>query len=250
MAWQGAKDTRSPVGQPLFVTTHWSLLLAAADQETPGAAAALDRLCLTYWRPIYIYLRRRGCGPEDAEDFTQQFLSEFLQKGSFELADPARGRFRTFLLTSLQHFLSDQWKRAHRVKRGGGTLTISLHEREVEESYCEGLAETLTPERAYERRWAMTLLKEVLAAMQRDYEQAGKARHFEALQGFLWGVAAPDSYAHLAAALGLSEGTARVAVHRFREQYRQRLRAHVAQLVSEPALIDEEIRYLIEVVSH
>lgn len=122
MTGQGPTGASSAVGQPLFATTHWSVVLAAADQKSPEAAGALEQLCLTYWRPLYVYVRRRGYGMEDAQDLTQGFLSDFLSKGAFDLADPARGRFRTFVLKSLQHFLTDEWKRAHRIKRGGGKL--------------------------------------------------------------------------------------------------------------------------------
>ena len=243
------RDAPGAVGQPVFATTHWSVVLAAAEQESPEAAAALEQLCLTYWRPLYVYVRRRGYGPEEAQDLTQEFFAEFLSKGRFDLADPTRGRFRTFLLKSLQHFLADEWKKAHRIKRGGGNLPIPLDAQAAEERYCLELAETMTPERAYERRWAMTLLEEVLAEMRRDYAQAGKSLQFAALQEFLWGIDESNSYARVAAELHISEGAARVAVHRLREQYRQRLRAQVAQIVSEPSEIDEELRYLIEAVS-
>ncbi len=249
MTGRESTDAPGAVGQPLFTTTHWSVVMAAADQKTPGAAAALEQLCRTYWRPLYVYVRRRGYGPEDAQDLTQDFLAAFLSKRAFDGADPTRGRFRTFLLQSLQHFLVDQWKRAHRIKRGGGALPISIDAQEAEERYCRGLAETLTPERAYERRWAMALLEEVLAGMRQDYAQAGKAPHFEVLQEFLWGTDGAASYARVAEKLGLSEGAARVAVHRLRERYRERLRAQVAQIVSEPKEIDEELHYLIQVMS-
>lgn len=233
----------------VFATTHWSVVLAAADGKRPEAAAALEQLCLTYWRPVYVYARRRGYGHEDAQDLTQQFLAEFAVKGTFSVADPARGRFRTFLLKSLQHFLADEWKRAHRIKRGGGTLQISLDSRAAEQTYCAQVAEKMTPERAYEQRWAMTLLEEVLGSMRREYADAGKTQQFAALEEFLWGTNELLSYSRLAADLGLSEGATRVAVHRFREQYRQRLRNQVADIVSEPGDIDEELRYLTEVVS-
>ena len=157
------------VGQPLFATTHWSVVLAAADQETPEAAAALENLCKSYWYPLYAYVRRRGYSPEDAQDLTQEFFARFLEKGSFSLADPARGRFRTFLLKSLQHFLADDWKRAHRAKRGGGTIPLSLDGVAAEARYAAGLADTATPERLYEERWAMTLLEQVLEQMREDY---------------------------------------------------------------------------------
>lgn len=242
-------DAPGAVGQPLFATTHWSVVLAAAHEQTPQSAGALEQLCLTYWRPLYVYVRRRGHGPEDAQDLTQQFLAEFLAKGAFELADPARGRFRTFLLKCLQNFLADEWKRAHRIKRGGGNPPISLDAQGLEQWYSLAAAESMTPERAYERRWAMTLLEEVLAAMGRDYAQAGKSQQFAVLQELLWGTDEAASYSRVAAELRLSEGAARVAVYRLREQYRERLRAQVAQIVSEPGQIDDELHHLIEIMT-
>jgi RNA polymerase sigma factor (sigma-70 family) len=247
----GPETTDAPgaAGQPLFATTHWSVVLAAANEKTSQAAEALEQLCLTYWGPLYVYARRRGYGPEDSQDLTQGFLADFLNHGAFDKADPARGRFRTFLLKSFQHFLADDWKKTHRIKRGGGNPPISLDAQTAEERYCLKGAETTTPERAYERRWALTLLEEVLAGMRRDYAQAGKSQQFAVLQEFLWGTDESTSYARVAAELQLTEGAARVAVHRLRVQYRQRLRAQVAQIVSEPNQIDEELRYLIEVMS-
>jgi RNA polymerase sigma factor (sigma-70 family) len=249
MMGQESEGALGVAGQPLFATTHWSVVLAARNQETPEAAAALEQLCCSYWQPLYVYVRRRGYGPEDAQDLTQQFLAQFLSKGGFGLANPARGRFRTFLLNSLQHFLTDEWKRARAIKRGGGKLAISLDAQAEAERYCLEMAENLTPERAYERRWAMSLLEEVLAAMKQEYEQAGKGQLFRALQSFVWGPGESPSYAQIATDLGVTEGAARVAVHRLREQYRQRLRAHVAQTVDDPGQVEDELRYLIEVMS-
>jgi RNA polymerase sigma-70 factor (ECF subfamily) len=225
------------------------VVLAAGQQESPEAVAALENLCRTYWHPLYVYVRRRGYGPDDAQDLTQQFFALFLKNESFSLADPARGRFRTFLLKSVQHFLSDEWKREHRVKRGGDAVRISLDSRLAEERYRAELAEELTPERAYERRWAMTLLEQVLGVLREEYLQAGKGRLFDALQDFLWGLDASTSYGQIAESLGMSEGATRVAVHRLREHFREQLRAAVAHTVSHPAEVDEEIRYLIALMS-
>jgi len=243
------KDAPGAVGQPLFATTHWSVVLAAGDGDTPQSAAALEQLCRTYWYPLYVYVRRRGYGVEDAQDLTQQFFAGFLAKESFSLADPARGRFRTFLLKSLQHFLADDWKRAHRARRGGGAFQLPLDEATAETRYAAELTDTMTPERAYEQRWAMTLLEQVLARMREDYGRAGKTRLFEALQDFLWGPDASVSYGVLATELEMTEGALRVAVHRLREHYRERLRAEVAHTVSEPGEVDAELHYLISVIS-
>jgi RNA polymerase sigma-70 factor (ECF subfamily) len=199
---------------------------------------------------LYIFTRRRGHTLEDAQDLTQEFFSDFLQKGAFSLADPARGRFRTFLLTSLQHFLTDDWRRAHRAKRGGGAFDLPLDTVHAEEAwYAEQLTDSTTPEQAYEERWAITLLEHVVRKMQQDYAQAGKQVLFDALQEFLWDPEASASYATLASELGMTEGALRVAVHRLREDYRQRLRAEVAHTVADPGEIDGELRHLMTIVS-
>jgi RNA polymerase sigma factor (sigma-70 family) len=232
-----------------FATTHWSVVLAAGREDSPRSADALEALCRDYWYPLYVYVRRRGYGPEDAQDLTQQFFARFLEKGSFGLADPARGRFRTFLLKSIEHFLADDWKRAHRAKRGGGTVGLPLDGVAAEARYTAELTETMTPERAYEERWATALLDRALGRVREDYERVGKARLFEALQDFLWGPDGSVSYAVLAQDLATTEGALRAAVHRLREHYRDRLRAEVAQTVSHPGEVDAELRYLIGVIS-
>jgi RNA polymerase sigma-70 factor (ECF subfamily) len=239
----------SAKGSGLFTTTHWSVVLAAGQQDSPQASEALETLCRAYWYPLYLYVRRRGYGPEDAQDLTQDFFARFLEKGSFNLADPSRGRFRTFLLKSLQHFLADDWKRAHRAKRGGGTVELPLDGVVAEARYAAELTDTRSPERAYEQRWALTLLEQVLGRLREDYARVGKARLFEALQDFLWGPDGSVSYAALAQDLATTEGALRVAVHRLREHYRDRLRAEVAHTVSNPGEVDAELRYLIGVIS-
>jgi RNA polymerase sigma factor (sigma-70 family) len=241
--------TQRGIGEPLFATTHWSVVLAAANEQSPEAATALEQLCRSYWQPLYVYTRRRGYRPEDAQDLTQEFLARFLQKGSFSLADPGRGRFRTYLLKCLQHFLTDTWRRAHRTKRGGGALDLSLEAIDAEGLLAEQLAENNTPEQAYEERWAISLLERVVGGMQQDYTRAGKGRLFDALQDFLWGPEGPSTYAALTTELDMTEGALRVAVHRLREDYRHRLRAEVAHTVSDPGEIDGELRYLIKTVS-
>ena len=155
-------STDAAWAQPLFATTHWSVVLAAANEQNPQAATALQQLCRSYWQPLYVYTRRRGYSPEDAQDLTQEFFAHFLEKGSFSLADPGRGRFRTFLLKSLQHFLTDEWRRAHRAKRGGGAFDLPLDTVDAEAWYAEQLTDSTTPEQAYEERWAITLLEHVV----------------------------------------------------------------------------------------
>ena len=244
---QHATGTMTQAG--LFATTHWSVVLVAGQAGSPQATEALERLCRTYWPPLYAYIRRRGYRPEDAQDLTQQFFARFLEKGAFSLADRARGRFRTFLLKSLQHFLTDEWKRAHRAKRGGGTITLPLETVLAEDHDTADLIESKTPERAYEERWALTLLDEVQRRMREDYARAGKTRLFDAIQDFLWGQDATMSYSSLAKELAMTEGAVRVAVHRLREHFRERLWAEVAHTVSAPGEVEAELRYLVSVLS-
>ena len=160
-------------------------MLAAGDPTSPQASASLEELCRTYWYPLYVYVRRRGYGVEDAQDLTQTFFARVLEKKSFGLADPGRGRFRTFLLHALDHFLVNEWKRAHRFKRGGGTPNLSLDADEAEHRYAHEPSSAMTPERAFDRRWAMTLLEQVLASLRQEYAAAGNLRVFEELAELL-----------------------------------------------------------------
>ncbi len=244
----GTAAGQSETGPAVFPTTHWSVVLTAAV-DSPQAADALEKLCRTYWYPLYVYVRRRGYGREDAQDLTQQFFALFLRKEYFRLAHRDRGRFRTFLLHALEHFLINEWKRAHRLKRGGETTCLSLDAADGEHRYANEPAATLTPERAFERRWAMALLEQVLAALRQQYAEAGNRRVFEELAELLWGKDTSVSYAQIGARLGMTEGAARGAMHRLRERYRERLRAEVAHTVAEPGEVEAELRHLIAVVS-
>ncbi len=243
-------EPQAPGG--VFATTHWSVVLAAGQQDTPQSAAALEQLCRTYWYPLYVYVRRRGYGPEDAEDLTQQFFAVLLQHEYFRLADPRRGRFRTFLLHALEHFLTNEWKRAQRIKRGGGATFLSLDAANGERRYALEPVTAATPERAYEHRWAITLLDQVLASLREEYTRGGKERLFGELASSLWGgdsSSGPGSYAVVGESLGMSQGAVRVAVHRLRKRYRELLKTEVAQTVATPEEVDEEVRCLIRAVS-
>jgi RNA polymerase sigma-70 factor (ECF subfamily) len=244
----GDRVEPSAKGSGLFTTTHWSVVLAAGQQDAPQAGEALEKLCGTYWYPLYVYVRRRGYSVEDAQDLTQEFFARAMKKGSFGLANPARGKFRTFLLHSLQNFLANDWKSAHRLKRGGGTPCLSLDVADAERRYANEPAAMLTPERAYEKRWAMTLLEGVLANLQQEYDRAGNGRVFEELADLLWGKDASLSYARIGERLGMNEGAARGAMHRLRERFRERLRAEVAHTVTDFREVDDELRHLMAVV--
>jgi RNA polymerase sigma-70 factor (ECF subfamily) len=180
---------------------------------------------------------------------TQQFFALFLEKEYFRRANPERGKFRTFLLHALEHFLANEWKRAQCLKRGGGAAFLSLNVAAAEQRYAIEPATVATPERAYEKRWAMTLLEQVLAGLQQEYARAGNGRVFEELADLLWGKDSSISYAQIGQRLGMAEGTIRGAMHRLREAYRERLRTAVAHTVADFREVDTELRYLITVVS-
>lgn len=236
------------VGQPVFATTHWSVVLTAADQGAPGATAALEALCRTYWYPLYAYVRREGLRPEDAQDLTQEFFASLLRRNSLTHVAPEKGRFRSFLLAAMRHFLSDQRDRARTLKRGGGAEVISLDAQDAEERYRLEPVDRLDAEKIYERRWAMTLVEEALARLREESAVVGKAELFQHLRQFVAGES-EATWGEAAAELGLSEGALKAAVHRLRERYRVLLRDEIAHTVTGPAEIEEEVRYLIRVIT-
>lgn len=245
-----AATQRSPDdSQSVFITTHWSVVLAAGDSASPQADAALEALCRAYWYPIYVYVRRKGHGPDDAQDLTQAFFAALLEKRLLRIADPAKGRFRSFLLGVLDHFLAREWTKAHRQKRGGGRAILSLDEADPEARFRTEPAHDETPERAYDRQWALTLLESTLARLEAECRQAGKTDLFEVAKGLLSGEKAAGSYRDLGARLGLSEGAVKVAVHRLRQRYAELLRAEIAQTVRSPAEVEDELRHLFQALA-
>jgi RNA polymerase sigma-70 factor (ECF subfamily) len=243
-----AEPRSSSDHQEWFATTHWSVVLAAGDDSAPGAREALEKLCRAYWYPLYTFVRRQGHGPEDAQDVTQEFFARFLEKEYFGLADPARGRFRSFLLASLKNFLTEQHRHAGRLKRGGGKILVSWDATTVEERFVAELKEEANPEHIYERRWALTLLEKALSSLGEELTSAGKERVFAELQKHLWGDQGGESYSVIAARLEMTEGALKVAAHRLRQRYRELLREEVAHTVARHEEIDEELRYLIAVI--
>jgi RNA polymerase sigma factor (sigma-70 family) len=231
-----------------FTTTHWSVVLAAGDDSSASGAAALEQLCHAYWYPLYAYVRRKGYGPEDAQDLTQGFLARLLAGNRIARADPARGRFRTFLLSALQNFLINEWAKLAREKRGGNVEFVALHSEDPERLYAAEPADDRTPELIYEQRWAAAVMARAFDRLGAEYK-AGQAQLFEALKPFVWGEKSGASHAEIGAVLGLSGGAVRVAVHRLRRRYRNLLREEIAQTVSSAAEIDDELRHLIHVVS-
>ncbi|MBP7936432.1 MAG: sigma-70 family RNA polymerase sigma factor [Phycisphaerae bacterium] len=236
--------TSSSAGAGSFPSTQWSLVLTAGDGAAPDSQQALAELCRKYWYPLYVYVRRQGYGQHDAEDLTQAFFVRFLEKKYVGLADVQRGRFRSFLLASLRHFLHDEWDRATAAKRGGGCTLVPFELDRAEERYRIELAHDLTPEKAYERRWAVTLLSEVVDCLRREYVTAGKGAQFEALRRFLWGTDPAISYAEIAAQLGSTEGAVEAAVRRLRARCREILLSETAQTVTTPEELQEEVQWL------
>jgi RNA polymerase sigma factor (sigma-70 family) len=241
---QGEALPRSPV----FVTTHWSVVLNAGDLNTAIAHRALTKLCQTYWFPLYAFVRRRGFSAPDAEDLTQEFFARFLEHNWVGNADREKGRFRTFLLSAMNHFLANEWDKARAQKRGGGIAPLPLEFNAAETRYVREPADNVTPEQHFERRWAMTLLETVINRLRAEYEQEGKADLFAALNPCLVGDRTAQPYEELARTLGLTEGAVKSAVHRLRQRYRQLLRDEIAQTVSGPADVDEELKHLIAVL--
>jgi len=225
-------------------------VLAAGEADSAAANSALEWLCKSYRYPLYVHVRRLGRGPEDAEDLIQQFLSRFIERRYLQRADPQRGRFRSFLLTSLKHFLADEWDKLRALKRGGGQPAISWDGVDPEERYRLEPADTLTPDVAYEKRWARTVLDTVLGQLRAEKQANGEGREFELLVQFVWGDGgAGNSYTEIAAALNLTETAARQKVHRLRKQVREQLREEVARTVSAPEEVDDELRYLRSLLS-
>jgi len=223
-------------------------VLEAGHNLSPGSEAALEKLCRTYWFPLYAFARRQGNSPEDAQDLTQDFFARLLEKNYLAKADPDRGKFRTFLLKSLKNFLVNEWKRAGRLKRGGGLEFLSIDTNAAEDRYAAEAPDEDNPDAEYETRWAITLVEQVLTALRQEFNAADKARLFEELRGFIWGNKSSASYAEIAGHLNLSEGSVKVAVHRLRQRFRELLRAEVANTVARPEDIDGELRHLIGVL--
>ncbi|OFW26555.1 MAG: hypothetical protein A3H97_05975 [Acidobacteria bacterium RIFCSPLOWO2_02_FULL_65_29] len=232
-----------------FATTRWSLVLAAGQKSNARSAEALASLCEMYWYPVYAFIRRQGNRAEEGADLTQEFFSRVLEKNYLHDADPARGRFRAFLCGSIRHFLSNERDRARTLKRGGNQPPISLEVETAEGTYQLEPRDDLTPEKLFDRRWALILLERVLARVREEQVSAGKAGLFDHLKGFLTGDSEGVPYADVARALGMSEGAVKVAVHRLRRHFRDTLVEEIAETVSDPADIDAEIAYLLKAVS-
>lgn len=234
--------------KPSFTTTQWSLILRAGDTADPSRRAALEVLCQRYWYPVYSYVRNRGYDQDSSEDLTQAFFTRLLEKRSLKIADPERGRFRSFLLASVRNFLTDSWDKERAQKRGGGRSIISLDFPETQDRSREP-AEQTTPEAVFERRWATSVLTEVLSQLRQEAIDRQALQRFERLEGFLTGELDGVRQGEIAEELGMSVETVRVAVHRLRKRFGKLLREQVAQTVADPEHVDDEIRYLLTILN-
>lgn len=226
------------------MTTHWSIVIAAGRRGVPESVDALLALCTTYWYPLYAYVRRQGYRPEDAQDLTQGFFAKLLEKNYIEDADRQRGRFRSFLLASLKNFLSNERDFARAQKRGGGRTVISLDFESAESRYRHEAADTMTPERMFERRWALTVLDRVLDRLRDEYTAAGNLPLFRHLKGFLTAEKGATPYRVVADQAAMTEGAVKVAVHRLRRRYRALLEEEISQTVSGADEVDDELQQL------
>jgi RNA polymerase sigma-70 factor (ECF subfamily) len=233
----------------VFATTHWSVVLAAGESSSDGAQSALETLCRAYWYPIYVYVRRKGHGPEAAEDLTQEFFAQLISKEHLKLADRNKGKFRTFLLAMLDHFLAREWSRAHRQKRGGQFTFISLDQQSPEERYRIEPQDNQTPEKNFDRQWALTVLERTMNALQLECKANGKSDFFRETKSLLTTGPESGTYGEICKRLGMSEGAMRVAVHRLRQRYGELLSSEIAQTVERPDDVEGEIRYLLGVLS-
>jgi RNA polymerase sigma factor (sigma-70 family) len=230
---------------PHFAATRWTLVLQAGHKSAPNSTRALAELCSTYWHPLYAYARRRGHNPDDARDLTQSFFTMLLEKGTLGLADPARGRFRTFLLSAMQNFLAGEWRKQQAQKRGGAMEILSLDFESAEESYAREPSHNLNPEAVFERRWALSLVERAVTDLREQYAAAGNAKLFDALKPYLVGDQQTVPYAELAEQFGRSQGTLRTAVSRLRSRWGGRIRDLVAETVKDESEVHDELRKLI-----
>jgi RNA polymerase sigma factor (sigma-70 family) len=240
----GHPSAHSRHGRAQFATTHWSAVVSAGRADSPQSAEALTQLCQAYWFPLYAYVRRRGNAPEDAQDLTQAFFERLIEKNWLADIEPTGGRFRSFLLTAMNRFLANEYDRNRAAKRGGGQPLVSLDTQEAEHRYTLEAATEETPERIFERRWALEVLDHALAQLQIELTRAGKARNFDRLQPFLSQEPATGDYAAAAAELGVTSGAIGVAVHRLRHRYRELVRAEIAATLADPTAVDLELQHL------
>jgi RNA polymerase sigma-70 factor (ECF subfamily) len=247
MSWVQSESLYEGSGRA-FVTTHWSTVLAAGAGSSTQASEALERLCRTYWFPLYAFVRRKGYGPHEAEDLTQGFFACFLEKRYLDQVAPEKGKFRTFLLCSLNHYLANEWDKSQRLKRGGDRTFLPLETTHAEARYgLQSGAET--PERAFDRRWAEAMLEIVLRRLRTEFDDTSQLSRFDELKPFLLGEPKANAYAAVAHRLKISEQGVKSAVHRLRRRFRDLFREEIAHTVATRAEIDEELRYLVTLMA-
>jgi len=239
-----ATSPGSEAPRDLFVTTRWTVIVAAGGGATPEAEAALQELCRTYWYPLYAYVRRQGWNREDSEDLTQAFFAKTLANTDLSALDSEKGRFRAFLLASLKHFLANEWDKLRAQKRGGGQVLLPLDWQSADTLYSITPADNLSPDKLYDRAWAITLLERVITRLRAECVAEGKEEMFDHLKDFLMLEKNAISYEQVAASLKVTEGAARVTVHRLRKRYRELLRDEVAQTLLDGAQVEDEMRAL------
>jgi RNA polymerase sigma-70 factor (ECF subfamily) len=249
MSVSDSEQDASHASHEWFCTTRWNLVLLAGQGGSPQAEEALEKLCRTYWYPLYAFVRRKGHNAEDAQDLTQAFFAHLLEKNYLARANPDKGRFRSFLLTGLNHFLVNEWARARAEKRGGGHVPISLDAATAETWYGREPATDTTPEKIYEKRWALALLEQAVARLGEEQKAEGKARQFELLKPFLSAEATLVDYDRVARELGTSRDAVKMAVSRLRKRYRALVHEEVAHTVANPGEVEEELRWLFKVLS-
>jgi RNA polymerase sigma factor (sigma-70 family) len=238
-----AKPNKQSQSQ-LFASTQWSLVLAAGHRSSPDSCDALAALCQAYWYPLYAYARRQIGNVHEAQDLTQSFFARLLEKNLVSIADPARGRFRSFLLTSFKNFLVNEWDKGQAKKRGDGVMPLSLDFAGAESRYPIEPSGGDSPERLFERQWVLSLLDHVLDRLRQESALAGKADQFDALKDFISGLPVDGNYAEAAHRLGATENAAKVAAHRLRKRYRELLREEIGRTIVGPEEVDDEIRCL------
>lgn len=237
-------DSEPQAHRGVFATTHWGMVLAAGEKNTAESAAALEELCRTYWYPLYAYVRRRGHCPEDSQDLTQEFFYQFLRGNYLTHVDPRKGKFRSFLLAGINHFLAKEWHRSRRLKRGGGATLLAFDESRAEERYQGERLGGRSPEEIYERTWAIALLDRVLRRLADESFAAGQGPRFEELKPVLMGERPSLSYADLALRLGTTEPALKMTVQRLRRRYAELVQEEIAQTVRAPQEVEDELRHL------
>jgi RNA polymerase sigma-70 factor (ECF subfamily) len=238
-------DQRNSSVQPqVFPPTRWSVVLAATQQSSPEAEAALETICRAYWYPLYAFVRRSGQSPHDAQDLTQEFFRQLLEKRWLAAADREKGRLRTFLVTALKHFMAKEWRRASAQKRGGGQTHVPMDTEFAESRYAAEMTTQLPAEAVFDQQWALTLLDLTVLRLEREFGAAGKAEEFAVVKGCLVAAHGTIDYALVAAQLNLSEGAARVAVHRLRKRFRELYREEIAQTLPDRAELEAELQHL------